>query len=167
MNTSTKTEAWMLPMTGDHKPFAFQKADAQIRGQVFSSGSQCCVYVSNESGRDEIYITPFPGPGEKRQVSPHGGYVAWWYGRKGMVDEGVVYGDPAKNTANLVPVTEKNSSLEFGQSRPLFNARGSNDANAGSFSPDFKRMLVSLSPKSESANSLVLVNNWRAELGKQ
>ena len=131
-----------------------------------SNDGRWFVYVSNESGRDEVYMTPFPGPGEKRQVSPHGGYAAWWYGLKGMADQGVMYADPANSTANLVPVTERNSALEFGQPRPLFGGRSFNDANSGSLSPDFKKMLVSLSTKSETANSLVMVNNWRAELGK-
>lgn len=165
-HSNKKTEVWILPLAGDHKPFAFQTGDAEIRGMVFSSDGRWFVYVSNESGRDEIYIVPFPGPGEKRQVSPHGGYVAWWYGRKGMADEGVVYGDPANTTAVLVPITEKNNALDFGQPRPLFAGRSFTDANAGSFSPDFKKMLVSLSTKSESANSLVMVQNWRSELGK-
>jgi serine/threonine protein kinase len=166
-NTSNKkVEVWMLPVAGDHKAFVFQRGDGEIRGMAFSSDGRWFVYASNESGRDEIYITPFPGPGEKRQVSPHGGYAAWWYGHKGMADEGVMYADPANNSANLVPVNEKNNALEFGQPRPLFGARSFIDANAGSFSPDFKKMLVSLSTKSESANSLVMVNNWRAELSK-
>ena len=167
INTSNKkTEVWMVAVSGDHKPFAFERGDALVRGMTFSNDGRWFVYVSNESGRDEVYMTPFPGPGEKRQVSPHGGYAAWWYGPKGMADQGVMYADPANSTANLVPVTERNSALEFGQPRPLFGGRSFNDANSGSMSPDLKKMLVSLSTKSETANSLVMVNNWRAELGK-
>jgi serine/threonine protein kinase/WD40 repeat protein len=164
--SNKKFEVWMLPVSGDRKPFMFQKAEAQVRGMTFSSDGRWFVYVSDESGRDEIYMTPFPGPGEKHQVSPHGGYAAWWYGRKGMADEGIAYADPANTTINLIRITEKNDALEFGQPRPLFGARSFVDANSGSFSPDFKKMLVSLSTKSEGANSLVMVNNWRSELSK-
>ena len=103
---------------------------------------------------------------EAARKTKTGGYAAWWFGRKGMKDEGIVYADPAASTAVLVPVIEKNNGLEFGQSRVLFGGHNFSDANAGAFSPDFKKMLVSLSTKSESANSLVMVNNWRSELAK-
>jgi len=89
-----------------------------------------------------------------------------WVGAKRIEDGGIVYADPAASTAVLVPVIEKNNGLEFGQSRVLFGGHNFSDANAGAFSPDFKKMLVSLSTKSESANSLVMVNNWRSELAK-
>ena len=35
-------------------------------------------YVSNETGRNEIYLRPFPGPGERQQVSTDGGTQAIW-----------------------------------------------------------------------------------------
>jgi eukaryotic-like serine/threonine-protein kinase len=167
INTSNKKfEVWMLPTTGDHKPYPFLKAEANVRGCTFSADGKWFVYSSNESSRDEVYMTPFPGPGEKRQVSSQGGFFAWWYGNKGMRDEGIVYGDPANSTAILVPASEKNNGIEFGQPRVLFAGRNFSDANSASFSPDWKKMLVAISVKSGNANSLVMVNNWRAELGK-
>jgi hypothetical protein len=156
----------MLPLNGDRKPYVFLSGDANIRGLTFSADGRWFVYLSNESGRDEVYITPFPGPGEKRQVSPNGGIAAWWYGKPGTKDEGIVYGDPAASTAVLIPVTEKNNGLEFGAPRTLFGGRNFSDANSGAFAPDFKKMLISLSTKVETANSVVMVNNWRAELAK-
>ena len=35
-------------------------------------------YVSNETGRNEVYVTPFPGPGERVQVSTQGGTQPLW-----------------------------------------------------------------------------------------
>jgi eukaryotic-like serine/threonine-protein kinase len=163
--TNKKSEVWMLPTTGDHKPYPFLKAEANLRGCTFSADGRWFVYVSNESGRDEVYVTPFPGPGEKRQVSTQGGFYAWWFGNKGMAGEGIAYGDPGNATAVLVPISEKNNGMEFGQPRTLFGGRNFNDANSGSFSPDWKKMLVAVTTKSGNTNSLVMVNNWRAELG--
>ena len=122
---SKKFEIWLLPVSGDRKPFVFQKGDANFLTMTFSSDGRWLVYVSNESSRSEVYVTPF-----------------------------------------LVPIIEKNNGLEFGQSRVLFGGHNFSDANAGAFSSDFKKMLVSLSTKAESANSLVMVNNWRSELAK-
>jgi Tol biopolymer transport system component len=62
----------MLPVNGEPKPYLLLSGDANIRGTTFSPDGRWFVYVSNESGRDEVYVTPFPGPGEKRQVSPNG-----------------------------------------------------------------------------------------------
>ena len=50
--------------------------DANLQVEAFSSDGRWLVYVSNESSRSEVYVTPFPGPGEKRQVSPQGGFDA-------------------------------------------------------------------------------------------
>jgi hypothetical protein len=35
-------------------------------------------YVANNSGTDEIYVRPFPGPGDARQVSVAGGTTPTW-----------------------------------------------------------------------------------------
>ena len=83
-----------------------------------------------------------------------------------MKDQGIVYADPSSSSAKLVPVTETANGIEFGEPRVLFGGYNFSGANGGTFAPDFKKMLVSLSIKSESGNSLVMVNNWRAELPK-
>jgi len=44
----------------------------------FSPDGRWIAYMSNESGRFEIYVTPFPGPGGKRQVSAEGGRFPRW-----------------------------------------------------------------------------------------
>jgi serine/threonine-protein kinase len=45
---------------------------------VFSPDGRWIAYFSNESGRDEVYVRPFPGPGGLWQVSGSGGvYPAW------------------------------------------------------------------------------------------
>lgn len=38
------------------------------------------MFSSDESGRDEIYIQPFPGPGPRRQVTVDGGTQPVWRG---------------------------------------------------------------------------------------
>src|SRR5262249_46040041 len=48
------------------------------RAARFSPDGRWLVYVSNESGRDEIYVQPFPGPGGKWQISVSGGTEPVW-----------------------------------------------------------------------------------------
>ena len=48
------------------------------RAARFSPDGRWLVYVSDESGRDEIYVQPFPGPGGKWQISVSGGTEPIW-----------------------------------------------------------------------------------------
>ena len=48
---------------------------------VFSPDGRWVAYHSNESGRAggaEVYVKPFPGPGQRWQISTDGGYGAAW-----------------------------------------------------------------------------------------
>ena len=45
---------------------------------MFSPDGRWIAYESNESGRNEVYVRPFPGPGGKRQISTGGGGFPTW-----------------------------------------------------------------------------------------
>ncbi len=45
---------------------------------MLSPDDRWLAYVSNESGREEIYVRPFPGPGGRVQVSTEGGSEPMW-----------------------------------------------------------------------------------------
>ena len=49
----------------------------ELHGE-FSPDGRWVAYISNESQRTEIYISPFPGPGGKQQVSTNGGSQPRW-----------------------------------------------------------------------------------------
>ena len=71
---------WALPLLGDGKPVPVVVRDyTQLFGYL-SPDDKWVVFDSNESGRAEIYIQPFPGPGEKRQISFEGGMDPRWGG---------------------------------------------------------------------------------------
>jgi len=48
------------------------------RAPVFSHDGKWVAYTSDESGRDEVYVRPFPGPGGRIQVSSGGGTEPSW-----------------------------------------------------------------------------------------
>ena len=48
------------------------------RGATFSPDGRWLAYVSNESGRPEVYVQPYPGPGGKWQISIDGGTEPVW-----------------------------------------------------------------------------------------
>ena len=45
---------------------------------MFSPDGRWLAYVSDELGRSEVYVVPFPGPGGKLQVSTRGGVDPRW-----------------------------------------------------------------------------------------
>ena len=55
---------------------------SQRPGAVFSSDGRWLAYTSNESGRSEVFVRPFEGPGVPRQVSTSGGRVPTWSPRR-------------------------------------------------------------------------------------
>src|ERR1019366_6551897 len=63
----------VLPLSGDRKPFPFLSTPFNETQGVFSPDGKWVAYQSNESGRSEVYVRPFPGPGGQWQVSTGGG----------------------------------------------------------------------------------------------
>ena len=60
------------------KPTPFLNTRANEGQGAFSPSGRWLAYSSNESGRIEVYVRPFPGPGGKWQVSGDGGSYPTW-----------------------------------------------------------------------------------------
>ena len=71
-------DVWMLPVGSDGKPQAFLRTPYDERHPMFSPDGRWLAYTSNESGRDEVYVLSYPGPGGKRQISNQGGSQPLW-----------------------------------------------------------------------------------------
>ena len=56
----------------------FSEHRSQEGGARFSPDGRWLAYVSNESGRAEVYVQPYPGPGGKWQISIEGGTEPIW-----------------------------------------------------------------------------------------
>jgi Tol biopolymer transport system component len=74
----TGWDIWILSMEGDRNPEPFLKTRFNEFQPALSPDGKRLAYVSNESGSDEIYATPFPGPGGKSQISTDGGREPAW-----------------------------------------------------------------------------------------
>ena len=74
----TGTDLWVLPLFGELKPFPFANTNFNENAGQFPPDGSWVEYQSNESGRDEVYVRPFPGHGGKRQVSTGGGIAPRW-----------------------------------------------------------------------------------------
>jgi serine/threonine-protein kinase len=75
----------ILPIEGDEtagwkpgKPSVFLNTPANEQEPMFSPDGRWIAYASNESGRFEVFVRPFPGPGGKWQISTAGGVHPTW-----------------------------------------------------------------------------------------
>lgn len=75
-------DIFVLSMDGDRKPRPLVQTNFDEGAPKFSPDGKWVAYCSNESGRAEVYVTPYPGPGARIQVSTDGGSDPVWR-RKG------------------------------------------------------------------------------------
>jgi eukaryotic-like serine/threonine-protein kinase len=71
-------DLWALPMDGSRKAFAVVQTDFNEGLGQFSPDGKWVAYQSDRTGRSEIYLRPFPGPGADVRVSVDGGTQARW-----------------------------------------------------------------------------------------
>ena len=72
MDPATNYDIWVLRLS-DRKAQFFLRTAAYESAPQFSPDGRWLAYVSDESGRFEIYVQPYPGPGGKYQISTEGG----------------------------------------------------------------------------------------------
>ena len=85
VNPTTQRDVWMLRIR-DTSPGSRQISKVQpfLRTPFtesaarFSPDGRWLAYISDESGRSEIYVQPYPGPGGKWQISTEGGKEPVW-----------------------------------------------------------------------------------------
>jgi serine/threonine-protein kinase len=81
----TNADLMILPMEGDDasgwtpgKPTVFLNTPFTEHDPTFSPDGRWLAYSSNDTGRQEVYVRPFPGPGGKWQISTEGGAGPTW-----------------------------------------------------------------------------------------
>src|SRR5262245_34332807 len=149
---------------GDKKPLPFLKTPFEELDGQFSPDGKWIANQSNESGRFEIYVQPFPGPGGKFQISSNGGLQVRW--NKNGKDIFYVSLD-SKTMAASVKLSADGHSLETGTPAALFPVRiagGSvsvtNNKQQYAVSSDGQRFLVNLDVDEGAASPITLILNW-------
>jgi len=80
---TSSQDIWILPMEESDaskpgEPWVFLSTPFSETGPQFSPDGRWLAYHSNESGRFEVYVRPFPEPGGRWQVSTEGGLSSMW-----------------------------------------------------------------------------------------
>jgi eukaryotic-like serine/threonine-protein kinase len=156
------TDVYALPLFGDRKPFPVVQTPFDETNPAMSPAGKWVAYQSNESGRNEVYITAFPGGGARWQVSSGGGADTQWRGD----GKELFFLDPS-DTLMAVDVDTSDGTPRLGVPHALFQAIGV-QRQVGTFvvTADGKKFLVNSGNAKPSVEPLTLVTNWTAELKK-
>jgi len=153
-------DIWRLPLEGDRLALPWLAASSSESGPSFSPDGRFVAYAADDSGRPEVYVRPYPGPGARQQVSTQGGNEPRW-SRDGREIFFVNRGSLCSATVRTSPIftTEAPSELFKVPEEILFGDR------VYDVTPDGQRfIMVQKDPFELRPIELVMVPNWLEEL---
>lgn len=136
----------------------FETPGVNMAGARVSADGRWIAYESDESGKREIYVSSFPRPAGRLQVSFEGGWFPKWRG-----DGKELYYLDMRRQLVAVELKMTNASVEVVRRRPLFQFE--RITHGYDVFPDGKRFLCTI-PTNDTAGSLSLALNWTADLKK-
>jgi len=161
-----RSDIWVLALTGDRRAFPLLETPFVESQPQFSPDGQWLAYMTNESGRQEVYVRPYSRDGERLQASTAGGGWPRW-----RRDGKEIYYLAPDRTLVAVPVTRQGSRLELGAGRPLFTVRTRPQARLDAYnydvSADGRRFLVNTFVEQSTAAAINIVINWHVPLDRQ
>ena len=158
--TGPSTDLWYVSLGADRTPHPFTQTAFSERDGQFSPDGKWVAYQSNEGGHDEIYLQPFPGPGDRIQVSAGGGQQVRW-ARNGSE----LFYIAADQRLTSVRVTfGANGKPVRGTPLPLFRTEFDISFMARQqyvVSPDGERFLINAATDAIDPPSITLILNWK------
>jgi Tol biopolymer transport system component/predicted Ser/Thr protein kinase len=154
---------WVMPLSegssGNSKLQSFLDSPSRKLEPAFSPDGHWVAYRSDETGRPEIYVAPYPGPGGKFLISTEGGTMPRWShdGRELFYRNG-----------DKVMAVDIQTSPAFRAGTPKVLFQG-NYANSYDVAPDGKRFLMIKLPASAQSptDHVTVVLNWFEELRRR
>ncbi|MGH9255893.1 MAG: protein kinase domain-containing protein [Vicinamibacterales bacterium] len=175
----TGADLWVLPLTGDRKPIPFLLSEFNEGHGRLSPNGVWMAYTSTETGRNEVYVQPFPASGAKWQISTSGGAQARWR-RDGKELYYLAGASGGETTVMAVEVRTTESPFEVSVPRMLFRTRiarqgatpqsqslGTTTESSYGVTADGQRFLILTPPVAATAQEpITIVLNWTAVLKK-
>ena len=147
----------LLPLSGERKPYPFLSTPFSEREGVFSPDGKWAAYQSNESGRFEIYVRPFPGPGGQWQVSIAGGTSPRW-----RADGRELYYLAADNKLMAVAASAQNGTFVPGTPEALFQTHIASAVSKQHYDVAHDgRFLIVTELQDTSTEPIHLLLNWK------
>ncbi|HSF16176.1 MAG TPA: protein kinase [Vicinamibacteria bacterium] len=155
--TETSDDIWKLSLDDDRTATPWLATPAAEWAGRLSPDGRWMAYNSDESGRDEVYVQPFPGPGGKWLVSEGGGYNAIW-----SRDGRELFYRRADQILRVEVETERGFAI--GKRSALFSGRYRSAGRDFDISPDGTRFVMMRNDDSRTTNRLRVLLDWRRAL---
>jgi eukaryotic-like serine/threonine-protein kinase len=170
---NASTDQWVLPLAGDRKPVPFLQSPFREAHSQISPDGKWVAYDSNETGRLEIYVRPFPSGEGKWQISTSGGdFPRWRRDSKELFFMGAI----SQGKMISVKVNPAGPTFEYGDPIELFDSGYVELGHVGlnyhnyAVSPDGQRFLIPRPVSTGAADAasapIAVVLNWTAGLKK-
>ncbi len=163
MDPTTGLDIWLASTESGESPRPLLNTSFNEGGAAFSPNGRWIAYVSDETGREEVYVRALPGPAGKWQISSGGGNEPRW-ARNGRQ---IYY----RNQDWMMSVTlASEEPFRAGKPRPVFEG-DYDDAGAlypnYDITPDGRQFVMVRSERETVATQLNVVLNWFAELERR
>jgi serine/threonine protein kinase/Tol biopolymer transport system component len=153
---ATNSDLWVIPIEGARTPRPVLNTPFEEREGRLSPDGRWIAYVSNEAGALEVFVSTFPAPGARRQISSGGGHQPRW-----RADGKELFFLSETRDVMAVPIsTSADGSLNAGTPQLLFvtSAASFAERNSWDVAPDGQRFLVNSVPIQRAPITVVV--NW-------
>jgi len=150
-------DIWIMPLSARKKPFPFIENEFDKGFPTFSPDGRWLAYSSSESGRFEVYVTPFPGAKSKWQVSGSGGTFPRW-----RADGKEIFYLGADHRIRATEIAARGSSVRIGSTEMLFRVQTVPlPISPFDVTADGRRFLMNAMPSvQEDQEPVALLINW-------
>jgi len=163
------SDVWVLPLFGDRKPFPLAQTPFTETSAVFSRDGRWVAYTSNEGGRPNVYVRPFPEASGKLQISRDGGSYPVW-----RADGKELFYLDAEGTMMAVAI-DATSRFDPGVPQPLFSTgtptadrrQGLGSVGVYAVTRDGQRFLVGAASRQSRVAPLTVLLNWMSAIKKE
>jgi hypothetical protein len=160
-----------MPVDEWRKQMPFLKTTFEEGAQSLSSDGRWMAYVSDESGRYDVYVQPLSGPGGKRQISADGGAEVLWSPKGNEL----FYRSGAQREKMMAVDIQGQPTFSATRARLLFEGPYASNLPSGAFSANYaisrdgQRFLM-LKPVEDQQTDLTQIHvviNWFEELKRR
>jgi len=151
-------DVFVLPTAGERTPQRIVQSPFPEVEPRFSPDGRWLAYASSETGRNEVYVQPFPSTGARWQISNSGARQPLW-----RADGKELFFVADDRRFYAVDILNKPGSFDYGAPHFLFEMRANvfNSRNSYIPSPDGQRFLVNMLLENVDVK-INVVQNWQA-----
>lgn len=141
---------WVLPLEGDRKPMPFLEGAFTYKQGQFSPDGRFVAYVSDETGRDEVYVRGFPASATQPVLSVGPGAQPHWLRNE------LFFVSPQRLMTSVD--VQAGDALRLGDGRTMFSLPFGATYQV---TPDGRRFLISSPAPEHEPSGIQVVLNWK------